>query len=676
MVENSSSGAGNGNGKVDGPRIGVFICHCGGNISDVVDVKRVAAEIGKLPGVVLATTHMFVCSDPGQGMIEQKIKELSLDRVIVAACSPTLHQLTFRRTVARAGLNQFLFEHVNVREQVSWVSENHEAATRKAIRLIRAAVGRVAHLVPLDKRRIPIHPAAVVIGGGIAGLVAARDLAERGMRVTVVENRPFLGGRVAQLHTLFPTRESARDALRKVIEDVVGHPLVTVLTNARVIDSAGVVGDFRTRVRIEPRGANEHLRQRESAIAACPEETVNDFDYGLSKRKAIYMAYPGCYPPIPAIDWLACTKCGKCVCAVGGHGIDLAEQPREVTLHSGVIVLATGHDPYEPLYGEYGFGTTPRVVTLQQATRLLDPQGPTGGRLPGNGGRPARIAFIHCVGARQVEGVSFRQPDGKLKDYCARTCCTGALHAALEIKRRHPEAVIADLYQDIRTYGRGHEEYYERASDAGVLFIRYDPRHPPQVEPNPEGDSPLLVRSRDLLSGGLEVEIPVDLVVLATGVVPHDISELVGMYHCAVGTDSFLLEVHPKLRPVELAVAGVFLAGCCQGPMDVTEACAAASAAASKAAALIAQGQVEMDPFIAEVDATLCTGCQTCMTVCAYDAISRDETRGIAVVSEARCTGCGTCAATCPSNAIQQLGFSDAQVLSEVRMLLQEAAAS
>ena len=655
-------------------RIGVFLCHCGGNISDVVDVKRVGEEIGTLPGVVFSTTHMFVCSDPGQVLIEQKIKELELNRVVVAACSPTLHQLTFRRALDRAGLNQYLFEHVNVREQVSWVVEDREAATRKATRLIRAAVGRARHLDPLDKRRISIHPEALVVGGGVAGLVAARDLAQRGMRVTLVEKRPFLGGRVAQLDTLFPNGESAKGLLAKIIEDAVTHPLITVLTNAHILESEGVVGDFRTRIRIEPRGANERLSYRGSAIAACPEETISEFDYGLSHRKAIYMAYPGCYPPIPAIDWHTCTKCGKCVWAVGGNGIDLDEQPREITLRSGVIVLATGYDPYEPLYGEHGYGVFPRVITLQQLIRQLDPLGPTGGQLPLDGAGAPRIAFIHCVGARQIEGVDQRQPDGKVKDYCARTCCTGALHAALELKRQHPEATIADFYQDMRTYGRGHEAYYEQASEQGVIFLRYDPRHAPRVERNPKGDSALLVKTRDLLTGGLDVEVPVDLVVLATGVVPHDISELIGMYHCAVGSDSFLLEVHPKLRPVELAVAGVFLAGCCQGPMDVTEACAAASAAASKAAALMAQGQVEMDPFIAKVNEELCTGCQTCLTVCPYDAISRDAARGIAVVSEARCTGCGTCAAACPSNAIQQYGFNDAEVLAEVRMLLEGVA--
>ncbi|MBE3100575.1 MAG: CoB--CoM heterodisulfide reductase iron-sulfur subunit A family protein [Planctomycetes bacterium] len=675
MAGTGGNGSGLSHPEAPNLRIGVFLCHCGGNISDVVDVKRVAEEIGKLPGVVLSMTHMFVCSDPGQALIEQKIKEANLNRVVVAACSPTLHQLTFRRTLDRAGLNQYLFEHVNVREQVSWVIEDKEKATQKAIRLIRAAVNRTRHLVPLDKRRIPIFPSAIVIGGGAAGLVAARDLAERGMKVTLVEKRPFLGGRMAQLHTVFPTGERARDLLDGLVREVVKHPLITVLTNAQVVASEGFVGDFRTRIRIEARGADERLRHPGNAIAACPEETINDFDFGLSRRKAIYMGYPGCFPPIPAIDWHTCTKCGKCVSAVGGKGINLEEQPREISLRCGVIVLATGYDPYEPLYGEFGFGIFPKVITLQQLNRLLDPEGPTGGRIVASGPRPKRIAFIHCVGARQVEGVHQPQADGRIKDYCARTCCTAALHSALAIKKQHPETQITNFYQDIRTYGRGHELYYERASEQGVLFIRYKPNRPPKVEPDLDGNWPLVVRADDLLTGGLSVEVPVDLVVLATGVAHHDISELIGIYCCAVGADSFLLEVHPKLRPVEMSTSGVFLAGCCQSPMDINECCAAASAAASKAALHIAQAQIEMDPFVAKVDDTKCTGCETCLTVCPYEAISKDQARKVAKVNEALCTGCGTCAATCPSNAIQQFGFSDAQVMSEIATLLEEVTA-
>ena len=669
MAGTGSNGSGRRHPAPDA-RIGVFICHCGGNISDVIDVKRVAAEIGKLPGVVLATTHTFVCSDPGQALIQQQIKELDLNRVVVAACSPTLHQLTFRRTLTRAGFNPYLFEHVNIREQVSWVVVDKEQATLKAIRLIRAAVERTRHLVPLDKRRIPIYPAALVIGGGVAGLVAARDLATRGMKVTLVERRQYLGGRMAQLHTVFPTGERARDLLAPLVQDVVTHPLITVLTGAQVAHSEGVVGDFRVRIRLEPRGVDTTLRERGNAMAACPEETVSRFNFALSRRKAIYMAYPGCYPPIPAIDWLTCTKCGRCVSAVGGKGINLNEQPREIQLHCGVIVMATGYDPYEPLHGEFGYGIFPRVVTLQQLNRLLDPEGPTGGQLLPGQPPPKRVAFIHCVGARQVAGVSPSQATGKVNDYCARTCCTAALHAALAIKERHPETQITSFYQDIRTYGRGHELYYEKAAEQGVVFIRYKPERPPRVEPDQQGTWPLVVQAEDLLTGGLSLEAPVDLVVLATGVTHHDIAELIGIYCCATGSDSFLLEVHPKLRPVEMSTSGVFLAGCCQGPMNISEACAMASAAASKAAAHIAAGQIEMDPFIAKVDEAVCTGCQTCLTVCPYAAISRDEARKIAKVNEALCTGCGTCAATCPSNAIQQCGFTDEQVFSELEMLL------
>jgi heterodisulfide reductase subunit A len=673
MAGTGGNGARPGGSLAPDVRIGVFICHCGGNISDVIDVKRVAEHIGTLPGVVLATTHMFVCSDPGQALIQQQIKDLNLNRVVVAACSPTLHQVTFRRTLARAGLNPYLFEHVNIREQVSWVIVDKEKATRKAMRLVRAAVERVRHQVALEKRRIPIHPAALVIGGGIAGLVAARDLAQRGMKVTLVERRPFLGGRMAQLHTVFPTGERARDLLATVMRDVVRDPLITVLTNAQVVHSEGVVGDFKVRVRIEPRGVDERLRERGNAMAACPEETVSGFNFGLSRRKAIHMAYPGCYPPIPAIDWHSCTKCGKCVAAVGGKGINLEEQPREVQAHCGVIIMATGYDPYEPLHGEFGYGIFPKVITLQQLNRLLDPEGPTGGQLAPGGPPPRRVAFIHCAGARQFEGLHQTQ-GGRVKDYCARTCCTAALHAALEIKSRYPGTHITTFYQDIRTYGRGHETYYERASEEGVVFIRYHAQRPPRVEPDRQAHWPLVVQADDLLTGGLKLEAPADLVVLATGVAHHDIAELIGIYCCATGSDSFLLEVHPKLRPVEMSTSGVFLAGCCQGPMNISEACAMASAAASKAAAHISAAQVEMDPFIASVNETLCTGCQTCLTVCPYAALTRDPARGVAKVNEALCIGCGTCAATCPSNAIQQYGFNDTQVLSELEALLEGAA--
>lgn len=666
-TKNGFNATGNGANEV---RIGVFICHCGGNISDIVDVKWVATQIRNLPGVVYSETSTFMCSDPAQALIEEKINELALNRVIVAACSPTLHALTFRRTLARAGLNQYLFEHVNIREQVSWVVEDQAAATAKAERLIRAAVKRIAYLRPLDKRRIPVHQSALVIGGGVAGLVAARDLAKCGMNVTIVERSPFLGGRMAQLGRVFPTGEDARDLLGRLVGEVVHDEHVKILTSATVVDSHGIVGDFRTKVHVEPRGVDNRLTYAGNAIAACPEETISEFNYGLIKRKAIYVPHPRSWPQMPAIDWRSCTKCGKCVTAVGGKGINLNEPAQEIELHSGVIVLATGYDPYEPQYGEYGYEVFPEVITLQQLVRLMDKEGPTAGQIQRDDKPLRNIVFIHCAGARQHEGINMPQPDGKVKEYCARTCCTGTLHAALELKERWPELNIYDLHQDIRTYGRGHEDLYASACKAGVMFIRYDPYQLPKVERDLHPSGRVVIHVKDQLTNGQELEIPADMVVLSTGVVPHDISELIDMYKCAVGYDSFLLEVHPKLRPVELAVSGVFVAGSCQGPMDITECTAAAAAAASKAAGMIAQGQVEMDPFSAEVDEELCAGCQTCMKVCPYEAISFDPAKTIAVVSSAVCTGCGTCAACCPSNAIQQNGFTDAQVRAELEALL------
>jgi heterodisulfide reductase subunit A len=350
---------------------------------------------------------------------------------------------------------------------------------------------------------------------------------------------------------------------------------------------------------------------------------------------------------------------------IGGNG----EARQTVEAHVGVVLLAVGLDEYTPRQGEYAMGSHSQVITLLDLARKLAEE--KRGQQFALDGRPIRnVAFIHCVGSRQHPGVHEPGPHGKINDYCSRYCCTGILHAACELKERYPHLNIYDFFEDIRTYGRGHEEYYTKASEEGVRFIRFDPLRPPRVGKDPRGESPLIVNSIDRLTDGMEVEVPADLVVLGIGLQARDMSKLIDLYRCSVGTDRFLLEVHPKLRPVELAVSGVFLAGSAQGPMEITEATAAAAAAASKAATMITQGEIEMDPFTAKVDEDLCTGCRICLFVCPYDAISRDEEKGIAVISEKLCTGCGTCAASCPSNAIQQFGFNDVEVKSEVLALL------
>ena len=636
----------------EAPRIGVYICHCGGNISDVVDVEKVAEEAAKLPGVAVARRNMFMCSDPGQNMITDDIRNEKLDRVVVAACSPSLHEHTFRQTLARAGLNPYLYEHVNTREQVSWCSKSDpRGATEKATRLVRAGVGKARLLDPLKPIRVEARQHVAVIGGGVSGLRSALDLSRSGLAVSVLERSAFVGGRMAQLDRVYPTEDSAHDLLRQLIDKVDRDPNITVYTRAEVTAASGYVGNFHLNVRLEPRGVTENLdpNQVNAAIDACPETAESGFDHGLVPRKAIYIPYSGCYPPIPAIDWEACTRCGKCLEAVGGKRINLEATPGEIELDAGAIVLATGFDLYEPHQGEYGYGEHAEVITLAQLIRLLDKEGPTGGRLRRNGHPIKNVCLIHCVGSRQVEGIHEPGPDGRVNDYCSRVCCTATLHAANEIRQRFPDVNVFEFYQDIRTYGRGHEDYYENASKNGVLFFRYLAETPPVVAKAAASDgSPLLARVKDTLTFGEEIDVRADLVVLATGMVPRNIDRLIEMLKLPRSADRFLQEVHPKLRPVELAVNGVFIAGTCQAPMDITESCAAASSVAVKVAALLGKGHIELDPFVARVDSELCQGEGKCVEECkharAVSLVDRDvngKKVKQAEVNAALCNGCG-----------------------------------
>jgi heterodisulfide reductase subunit A len=663
----------------DQPRIGVYVCHCGGNISDVVDVERVAEEAGRLPGVDVARHIVFMCSDEGQAAIAEDIAARGLDRVIVAACTPKLHETTFRRVLVRGGLNPYLFLPANVREQVSWAHPHEpEAATEKAIRVVRAAVAKARLLRPLENVRVDAVHRALVIGGGVAGLRAALDLARSGVEVDLVEMAPFLGGRAAQLHRVYPTEEEARPLVDRLVRAVVAEPRIVVRTLTEVVGLTGYVGDFAVTLRTTPRGVAAHLAgaAAAAAIAACPVEVPDEFNYGLGTRRAIHRPYPEAWPPQPAIDWAACTRCGDCVRAADAAGagvaagaaaaISLDAAPAETTIEVGAIVAATGFDHYEPRPGEYGYGELPGVMTLPQVHRMLDPEGPTGGRLERDG-RPVRsIAFIHCVGSRQIEGIDEPGRSGRLNEYCSRVCCTAALQAACEIRERHPDVRVVDVYRDIRTYQVDQEDYYVNASKRGVLFIRFGQETRPAVEAAPANDPfPLLVRVRDTLTFGREMEIPADLVVLAVGMESRDIAGLVELTKAPVGSDGFLLEVHPKLRPVESAIPGLLLAGTAQAPMDITEATSAATAAVAKVATLLAHDYVEMEPFVAKVDPTRCTGAGACLDACRYaGAIALQEVEveeGMfvrrAYVNAVACKGCGACVPVCPAGAIDVQGW-------------------
>jgi len=642
-------------------KIGVYTCYCGGNISDVVNCEFVKEQLADLPNVVVSRTNMAMCSDLGQSMIEEDIKEKGVNRVVVGACAPSLHEQTFRGAVSRAGLNPYLYHHVGIREQDSWVHRSDcEGATAKAIRLISAGLAKARLLDPLAPIQLTAEKHALVIGGGIAGLKSSYDIARRGLRVTLVEKSPFLGGRIAQLDTLFPTSENAKDTLHELIDKVTAHPNIVIYTQTQVKDVSGYVGDYQVQIQQDSRGVDD--TNAEQVMAACQQTVPDEFNYGLTDRKVVYKAYPGCYPHTPAVDW---ENYDGSPIQVDGKDLVLKNEAVSIPLHAGAIVVATGFDPYQPSQGEFGFGELTEVVTLPTLIRHLSLM-KDGEKLSWNGTPVRDIAMVHCVGSREIDGVHDPKEDGKVNDYCSRVCCTANLHMVNTLKERFPELNIYDLYEDIRTYGRGHEIYYREALEQMVRFLRFHGDDRPTVKKAEAGDThPVLVEMRDHLTNGQELEIAVDLVVLAVGIMPRDIDDLVKMLKISRGNDRFLAEVHPKLRPVETAVPGIILAGTAQGPMSVMESCAAASAAAAKVSTLLSLGKVELEPFVAEVDPEKCTGTGECVTVCNYEdaiAVKDVELDGKmvkrAVVTPANCTGCGCCVSACPNQAVEVQGWT------------------
>ena len=648
------------------PKIGVYVCNCGGNISDVVQTEQVAKMLSKLPNVESSHSFMFMCSDPGQKLIMDDIKEKGINRVVVGACSIFLHEQTFRRALSSAGLNPYLYYHIGLREQDSWVHHNYpKEATEKAMHLMAAGVARARRMKPLQPIQLDAAKHALVIGGGVAGLRAALDIARRGLYVTLVEKSHYLGGRMAQWERVFPTNEEARVLLKRLIDRVLAEPNITIHTGAQVVDAKGYVGNFKIHIKQEPRGVHGVFPNEDEALSVCPIKQRCEFDYGLSARKAIFRPYKGCVPESLVIDWKHCTKCGECVKVAPEGMIDLNEEPQEFEIKVGAVVIATGFKPYEPFYGEMGWKEFPEVITLPQLHRLLDTDGPSGGKFWWSGHPVRDVAIIHCVGSRQIDGVHQPQPDGRVNDYCSRVCCTASLSMANLIREKNPNARVYDIYEDIRTYGRGHEDYYRNAGKERVTFLRYFAEEIPEVIRAEEGaERPLLVKVRDHLTWGEEIELPVDLVVLAVGMMPNPVDDLIELFKVAPGSDRFLLEVHPKLQPVETAVTGVVLAGTAQGPMNIQESCAAAEAAASKVAILLGKGEVELEPYVAYVDPKRCKGAGECIKYCPQDDAIHMETFSEngkefqrAVVTPANCNGCGVCVAVCPNRAIDVQGW-------------------
>ena len=656
----------------ESPKVGVYVCHCGGNISDVIDVKRVAEEMEKIPGVALSTDYIFMCSDPGQQKIKDAIKDGRINRVVVAACSPRLHELTFRRALTAAGLNPYLLEQVNIREQASWVHKtDHEGATEKAIRLTRGAVEKVKLAKPLDMIEIKSLPSAIVIGAGPAGLRAASDLAFGGSSVYLLEKTPFTGGNVVKIDKLYPTEDDAKETVGKMNIEIESNNNIKLLTCAEVSDAAGGIGNFKVTVKQVSRGVVAMMSEKEfeDAARACPVEVDDEYNCSLSKRKAIYMPYKNAYPALPAIDWANCTLCGKCAEAVKGK-IDLVKKVENIAIESGVVVVATGYKHYEPAQTEYGYGAK-NVITLPQLIRMMDKTGPTGGKIEINGKKIKSVGFIHCVGSREIDGVKRPGPERPLNAHCSRVCCTAILQAARELQENNKGIDIYSFYQDIRTYGRDAElKYYDKVSAGGAVFFRYGPAELPQVSVENGG---INVKMKDLLTEGEEIELTVDLLVLATGMVPGDPGAIADKFKMPKSMDRFLQEVHPKLRPVETAIGGIFLAGTCQAPFDMTEATAVAGAAAVKAAAILESGSVQLEPYVAVVDKEKCKCHGECVKVCpAKGAIYINEAEQKAEVNQMLCISCGNCVAVCPERAIDVQGYEISRFESIVDEIVRE----
>ena len=556
------------------PRVGVYICHCGINIAATVDVKAVAEFAVHLPGVVVSRDYTYMCSDPGQALIKDDIAELNLDRVVVASCSPLMHEPTFRATVAEVGMNPYCFEMANIREQCSWVHGDATPTTQKAMQLVASAVAKAIMLQPLQQRQAPVTPTALVIGGGISGIHSALDIANAGFHVTIVERSPSLGGHVSQLHQTFPTLESTADLLNPLIDQLTNHPLITLMIEAEVTEVAGYVGNFEVKVR---------------------------------------------------------------------QGDKTTEVP------VGVIVVATGFEVFDAhLKPELGYGVYPEVITTADFEQLA------AGEILANGREPEHVVFIHCVGSRDQ---SVGNP------YCSRVCCMVSAKQARLVRERLPNSRVTVFYTDMRAYGKGSEEFYDSVRQKGVIYRRGNPseiiRHGDRV----------VVMAEDTLTGE-PVEVEADLVVLAVGMVPRaDTDVVAGLLKLARSSDGFFMEAHPKLRPVDTAMAGIFLAGCCQGPKDIPETINQARAAAATAMIPLMRGQVQVEAAIASIQEELCAGCDQCAEVCVFAALQLHPVRGVMTVNPVLCQGCGACTTVCPSGAISIKHFTFDQTMAQIDVL-------
>ncbi len=653
-------------------RIGVFVCRCGSNIAGTVDVEAVTKAASQFPGVTYAEEHKYVCSDPGQGLLRKAIEDEKLTGLVIAACSPRMHEATFRRLAERKGLNPYLVEMANIREHCSWVHDDKAEATAKAIETVRMLVEKVRRNSPLERIRVPVTKRALVIGGGVAGIQAALDIVRAGIPVTLVERSASIGGHMAQLDETFPTLDCSQCILTPKMVELSQNALATIYTYSQIEDVSGYVGNFKVKIRQRARSVN-HARCTGCGICfeKCPVEVPSEFDCGLAGRKAIYVPFPQAVPNKPVIDRDACLrftagKCGLCSQVCPADAIEFDDRDRIVEEEFGAIVVATGYDLIDRgLYGEYGYGNITDVIDGLQFERMLSASGPTGGKLvkPSTGAQPRTVVFVQCVGSRD---------DSKGMPYCSGICCMYTAKHAMMFKHRVAEGKAYVFYIDVRAGGKGYEEFVKRAVEEDrVVYLRG------RVSRIYEKNGTIFVKGSDTISAQ-QVEIRADLVVLATAVTAsRGVRELARKLRIAVDQHGFLTEAHPKLRPVETNTPGVFLAGACQGPKDIPDAVSQASAAASKVMGLLSSDELVREPLVAEINQQLCIGCFACESICPYGAVERstwkDPETGYTVetarVNPGICEGCGICIPACRPGAIDLGGYSDEQIYFEINAL-------
>ena len=653
-------------------RVGVFVCWCGSNIAKTVDVEKVTEAASKMPSVVYSTHYKYMCSEPGQNLIKQAIEEHKLDRVVVASCSPRLHEPTFQRCISEAGLNPYMLEMANIREQCSWVHEDKQAATEKAIDLTAMAVAKAVRNEALSRQEIPLTKRALVIGGGIAGIQAALDIADAGYPVTLVERTPSIGGRMAQYDKTFPTLDCAACILTPKMVDAASHPNIKIITYAEVETVSGFVGNFDVTIRRRARSV-DMVKCTGCGICweKCPVKLPSEFECGLGQRRAIYVPFPQAIPNVPVIDREHCRfftegKCKVCEKLCPAEAIVYDQEDEIITDKFGAIVMATGFNVWDPSeYGNLGYGIYPDVITGLQFERLINASGPTDGKLvrPSDHKVPKSVVFLSCIGSRDDEH-GYR--------YCSKVCCMYNAKHALLLKEKNHDAQAYVFYMDIRANGKGYEEFVRRAIEKyGAIYLRGRVSRVFQL-----GDK-LIVRGVDTLAGR-PVEIEADMVVLASAMEAQpDAKDMARKLGISVDEYNWFSEAHPKLRPVEVLTAGIYLAGACQYPKDIPDSVAQASGAASKVTGLFSKEHILSEPMVAEVNENTCAGCLLCKEVCPFTAIEAkticdkngNPIKTVASVNEGLCHGCGTCVAGCRSASMQLRGFKDEQLLAEVDAL-------